>query len=56
VAALRRYGEDVAREVRVSIPETRAQAEAHLQVALELSGIVLGKQEADLIRRQSLSS
>lgn len=56
VTALRRYGEDIAREVRVSIPETRAMSEAHLQVALELSAIVLGKQEADLIRRQSLSS
>ncbi len=56
VAALRRHGEDITREVRASTPETRARAEAHLVVALELSAIVLGKQEADLIRRQSLSS
>jgi len=54
--ALRRYGEDIAREVRVSQPETRERAEAHLAAALELCATVLGKEEAELLRRQSLSS
>ncbi len=55
ISALRRYGEDIAREIRASTSETRDLAEAHLRVALELFAIVLGKQEADLLRRNSYS-
>ena len=53
VSALRRYADDIAREVRANALETRANAEAHLAVALELFTIVLGKEEADLLRRNS---
>jgi hypothetical protein len=55
ISALRRYGEDIAREVRASTSESRDFAEAHLGVALELFTIVLGKQEADLLRRNAYS-
>ncbi|MGQ0742580.1 MAG: hypothetical protein ACT4OG_09880 [Alphaproteobacteria bacterium] len=53
VSALRRYGEDIAREVRVATLETGPNAEAHLAVAADLFGILFGKEEADLLRRNS---
>jgi len=56
VSALRRYADDIAREVRANVLETRANAEAHLAVALELFNIALGKEEADLLRRNSYAA
>ena len=56
VSALRRYADDIAREVRADAPETRANAEAHLAAALDLFNIVLGREEADLLRRNSYAA
>jgi hypothetical protein len=53
---LRRYADDIAREVRANAPETRANVEAHLAAALELFNIVLGKEEAYLLRRNSYAA
>jgi hypothetical protein len=52
-ASLRRYGEDIAREVRVASLETRANAEAHLALAVALFAILFGREEAALLRRNS---
>ena len=50
---LRSYGEDLLRELRTGAPETRASLEAHLKVFLDLSGLVLGDEETELLRRRS---
>jgi hypothetical protein len=51
--ALRSYGEDLLREVRAAVPETRACLEAHLSVFLDVCALVLGEEETEILRRRS---
>ena len=50
---LRSHAEDMLREMRANLPETRACAEAHWAVALDLCTLVLGEEETDLLRRRA---
>jgi len=49
---LRRYTEDAIRELRSAAGEKRAMVEAQLQYCAELTAILFGKEEAELIRRR----
>ncbi len=51
-AALRTCGEQLVRELRAATGETRANLDAHFGPVLELCALVLGEQEATLIRRR----
>jgi hypothetical protein len=52
-SALRTHSEDILRELRAAIPETRANVEAHWAQILELCALVLGDEETDLLRRRA---
>ena len=53
VDALRTHSEDILREFRSPVPETRANLDAHLAVILALCALVLGEEETDLLRRRA---
>ena len=51
--ALRTYGEEMVREFRAAIPETRAHLDVHFEPMLELCALVLGEAETGLLRRRA---
>ena len=54
--ALRTFAEDVLAELRAAQPEARAAIEAYLELALKLCTLLLGEEEADLIRRRGATA
>jgi hypothetical protein len=51
--ALRTHGEEMVREYRAATVEARANLDVHFEPMLELCTLVLGEQEAALIRRRA---
>lgn len=50
--ALRTHGEEMVRELRAATPQTRGHVDVHFEPMLELCALVLGEEEAKLIRRR----
>ena len=50
---LRTYAEDLLRELRAAVPETRGQVDAYWALTLELCTLVLGEEETALLRRRA---
>jgi hypothetical protein len=51
-AYLRRYIEDVVKELRVTDPERRAVAESQFQLCLEMTALLFSEMEAELLQRR----
>jgi hypothetical protein len=51
--ALRNVSEDLLRELKAARPEEQAHAQAHFALLLDLFKLVLGEEEAKLLRRRS---
>jgi hypothetical protein len=50
---LRTYSEDLLRELRAAVPETRANVDGYWALTLELCALVLGDEETALLRRRA---
>src|SRR5262249_54144108 len=52
-SSLRSYGEDLLREVRAAEAEGESHVNAHLELMLSLSKLVVGEEETEFLRRRA---